>query len=182
MIRRGGSAGRSSTPTAPLPREISCRSIWSWRRSYRQAKGPPGPSCGHGCSRKFHPACGPIRSASTSRASATVMLRPAASDMASSREPPPAGPPRCAAGGSAARRAPVPAGEAVVGELPRQQHGSSILGDNTLNVGSGSFHVLLERQSCVALLAKTPGLRIVVRLDWRPMPPVRVCVHSVNRP
>src|SRR6185369_8122505 len=35
---------------------------------------------------------------------------------------------------------------------------------------------------CVALLAKTPSLRVVVRLDWRPMPPVRVCVHSVNRP
>ena len=39
---------------------------------------------------------------------------------------------------------------------------------------------------CVALLAKTPGLRFLIwqmrRLDWRPMPPVRVCVHSVNRP
>ena len=35
---------------------------------------------------------------------------------------------------------------------------------------------------CVVLLAKTPGLRFVVRLDWRPMPLVRVCAHSVNRP
>ncbi len=35
---------------------------------------------------------------------------------------------------------------------------------------------------CVVLLAKTPGLRFVVRLDWRPMPPIRVCVHSVNGP
>ena len=34
----------------------------------------------------------------------------------------------------------------------------------------------------VVLLAKTPGLRVVVRLDWRPMPPARVRVHSVNRP
>src|SRR4030095_9861262 len=35
---------------------------------------------------------------------------------------------------------------------------------------------------CVVRLAQTPGLRFVVRLDWRPMPPVRVCVHSVSRP
>ena len=34
----------------------------------------------------------------------------------------------------------------------------------------------------MVLLAKPPGLRVVVRLDWRPMPPVRVRVHSVNRP
>ena len=34
----------------------------------------------------------------------------------------------------------------------------------------------------VVLLAKTRGLRFVGRLDWRPMPAVRVCVHSVNRP
>src|SRR6478672_11180473 len=34
----------------------------------------------------------------------------------------------------------------------------------------------------VVLLAKTLGLRFVGRLDWHPMPAVRVCVHSVNRP
>ena len=33
-----------------------------------------------------------------------------------------------------------------------------------------------------AMLAKTPGLCFVKRLDWRAMPPVRVCVHSANRP
>jgi acetolactate synthase small subunit len=35
---------------------------------------------------------------------------------------------------------------------------------------------------CVARLAKTPGLDFVVRLDWRPGPPVRIRRHSVNRP
>src|SRR5689334_5423081 len=35
---------------------------------------------------------------------------------------------------------------------------------------------------CVAFLAKTPGLCFVKRLDWHAMLPVRVCVHSVNRP
>src|SRR6185437_3616088 len=34
----------------------------------------------------------------------------------------------------------------------------------------------------VAFLAKTTGLRVVKRLDWRAMPPVRTCGHSVNRP
>ena len=34
----------------------------------------------------------------------------------------------------------------------------------------------------VAFLAETPGLCCVKRLDWRPMPPVRACRHSVNRP
>jgi hypothetical protein len=35
---------------------------------------------------------------------------------------------------------------------------------------------------CVALLAKTASLRIVKRLDWRPIPPIRIRDHSVNRP
>src|SRR5437879_13863883 len=35
---------------------------------------------------------------------------------------------------------------------------------------------------CVAFLVKTPGLNFVKRLDWRPMPPVRIRRHSVNRP
>jgi hypothetical protein len=34
----------------------------------------------------------------------------------------------------------------------------------------------------VALLAKTPGLGCVMRLDWRRITIVRVCAHSVNRP
>src|SRR5437762_6842610 len=34
----------------------------------------------------------------------------------------------------------------------------------------------------VALLAKTASLGFVGCRDWRPMPPVRVCAHSVNRP
>ena len=34
----------------------------------------------------------------------------------------------------------------------------------------------------VALLAKTSSLGVVGCRDWRPIPPVRVCVHSVNRP
>src|SRR5436309_6156015 len=35
---------------------------------------------------------------------------------------------------------------------------------------------------CVAFLAKTLGLSFVNRLDWHPMPPVRIRRHSVNRP
>src|SRR5438270_11053909 len=34
----------------------------------------------------------------------------------------------------------------------------------------------------VALLAETPGLRCVGRLDWHPMPAVRTRGHSANRP
>ena len=34
----------------------------------------------------------------------------------------------------------------------------------------------------VALLAKTASLGFVGCRDWRPMPSVRVCAHSVNRP
>src|SRR5439155_8674480 len=34
----------------------------------------------------------------------------------------------------------------------------------------------------VALLAETPGLSFVGRLDWHPMPAVRTRGHSVNRP
>jgi len=34
----------------------------------------------------------------------------------------------------------------------------------------------------VTLLAKTPGLGFVVRLDWRLIAPIRACAHSVNRP
>jgi len=40
----------------------------------------------------------------------------------------------------------------------------------------------LARRSALLFLAKTPGLGFVKRLDRRAMPPVRVCVHSVNRP
>ena len=35
---------------------------------------------------------------------------------------------------------------------------------------------------CVAFLAKTASLSFVKRLDWHPMPPVRIRRHSVNRP
>jgi hypothetical protein len=35
---------------------------------------------------------------------------------------------------------------------------------------------------CVALLAKTTSLRFVERLVWRPMSPVRIREHGVNRP
>ena len=34
----------------------------------------------------------------------------------------------------------------------------------------------------VAILAKTHSLSFIRRLDWRPMPPVRLRSHSVNRP
>src|SRR5215470_7026523 len=34
----------------------------------------------------------------------------------------------------------------------------------------------------VAVLAKTVSLGFVLRLDWCPRAPVRVCAHSVNRP
>jgi hypothetical protein len=39
-----------------------------------------------------------------------------------------------------------------------------------------------EAPPIVALLAKTPGLGVVARLDWRLGAPARVCAHSVNRP
>jgi len=39
-----------------------------------------------------------------------------------------------------------------------------------------------EAPLVVALLAKTPGLGFVVRLDWRLISPVRVHAHSFNRP
>src|SRR5512136_3424230 len=32
----------------------------------------------------------------------------------------------------------------------------------------------------VAVLAKTSSLGFVLRLDWRPRAPVRVCAHTVN--
>jgi hypothetical protein len=34
----------------------------------------------------------------------------------------------------------------------------------------------------VALLAQTPGLGVVARLDWRLPHPIRICINSVNRP
>src|SRR6476619_2467458 len=51
----------------------------------------------------------------------------------------------------------------------------------TLQRGDGRFrqqpggNECHEAPPCVVLLAKTLGLRLVGRLDWRPMPPVRVC-------
>mgnify|MGYP003694107849 CR=1 FL=1 len=57
-----------------------------------------------------------------------------------------------------------------------------------LQRSDGRFRQQPEGNGCpgaplfVALLAKTASLGFVGCRDWRPMPTVRVCAHSVNRP